>query len=355
MTSHIIHDSLYLCFFGPAARPDFAPPSSSAVVDLAKAVQIRHLKKLVNMLIDRSRGLQEGPREDDLQLPVSTHQTNRRAARRKLSGEQQKVLEKQTYAPASLANKPKLLRSYALLFNEFGGSRPWTGPMSAIADALHCSERTARERVSELESAGALEVRRHPGQQSQYQLLQECTYVELPLAIVLFGSCAVCVVWAALRRTLGRGRSAVRCATAVTKLSWETIQNMTGFCRTKVAEALRWLRQEGWLSRRVVWASRCPFRRAVCRWKLYLRTPAGMRTPPRQESAQAPSGGSKDLLEPRVGPSTNSGIGYQALNAARESGAEGLELLSAFRRNLPHKPASSRPTTARAVRRDLDR
>lgn len=256
-----------------------------------------------------------------------------------LTCEQRLVLAKQTYVPASLVNKPKQLRTYALLFSEFGGSRPWTGPMSAIAAALHRTERAARKRIRDLEATGTLKVVRRPGQESQYRLLQERKYVEIPLALVLRGGCAVCAVWASLRTTLGRGRSALKCATAITQVAWATIQRITGLGRTAVAEALRWLRGESWLSRRKVWASLRPIRRAVCRWKLCLRTPAAMRTPPRNEDGLPPSGrGSRNVVEPQAGPSKNSGVGMEALKAARESGAEGLDLLTEFRRHLDMLP-----------------
>ena len=258
---------------------------------------------------------------------------------KRLTRKDQRLLANQTYAPASLGNKPTLLRDYSLLFNEFGGSRPCTVPMSKIASALNCSERTARNRVNALKAAGVLRVERRPGQESQYQLLQERKYVELPLALVLLGSCAVCAVWGALRRTIGRGRSALRCVTAVTQVAWAAIQRITGLCRTVVAEALRWLRKHRWLARRVVWASLRPIRRAVCRWRLFLRTPAEMRTPPRQESGQLPSGGSGDYVEPPAGPYSNPGVGEKALKDARESGAEGVDLLTEWRRRVEMAPS----------------
>ena len=73
----------------------------------------------------------------------------------------------------------------------------------------------------------------------------------------------MCAVWGALRVGLGRGRSALRCKTAVTRMAWARIQVITGLCRTVVGEALRWLRGNLWLSRRVVWASLRPIRRAA--------------------------------------------------------------------------------------------
>ena len=235
--------------------------------------------------------------------PSKTH-------RRGLNREDQALLSKQTYAPASLVNKPELLRSYALLHNEFGGARPLMRPMAEIALALGCSMREARDRVVALEAEGVLVVNRRPGQESEYRLLQESKYIEMPLQIAVLGSHAVCAVWGALRIGLGRGRSALKCATAVTQMAWARIQAITGLGRTAVGKALRWLRKQGWLSRRVVWASRRPIRRAVCRWKLRLRTPAvthqlrqriqeaaracatpaDNRPPPRQAPGQPPSG-----------------------------------------------------------------
>ncbi len=306
-----------------------------------------HRERVEKKKIDRI--LREGPREDvprrernhAVQAPPDAE------PKRWLSGERRGVLAKQTYAPASLRNKPKLLRAYSLLFNDFGSSRTWTGPVSTIAVALKCSERSARERVNELKDAGVLEVERRPGQESQYRLLLERTYVELPLMLVLLGSCAVCAVWAALRTMLGRGRSALKCATAFTQVAWATIQRLSGRGRTAVAKALRWLREHGWLSRRIVWASVRPIRRAVCRWKLCLRTPAEECTPPQRECGLPPSGrDSRNIVEPQAEPSTDSGVGMKALNAAIESGAEGLDRLTAFRKHADQL-AQCQPTPHR--------
>ena len=182
----------------------------------------------------------------------------RKRHRRRLNRADQVLLSKQTYAPASLVNKPELLRSYALLHNEFGGARPWMRPMAEIALALGCSMREARDRVVALEAEGVLVVNRRPGQESEYRLLQESKYIEMPLQIAVFGSHAVCAVWGALRIGLGRGRSALKCATAVTQMAWARLQAITGLGRTAVGKALRWLRKRGWLSRQVVWASLPP-------------------------------------------------------------------------------------------------
>lgn len=256
----------------------------------------------------------------------------------RLSREQQILLSKQTYAPMSLIQKPRLLRAYLLLFSEFGGARPWTGPMSSIAAALNGSERQARDRVKALETAGVLEIKRQPGQESEYRLLRESRYIEMPLAIAVTGNHAVCAVWGALRISLGRGQSALKRVTAITRMAWARVQDITGLCRTVVAEALRWLRQQGWLSRQVVWKSLRPIRRAVCQWKLRLRTPAEIRTPPRNESGQLPFGDSRDLVEPQAGPSINPGPGEMAAKEARESGTEGVDLLTAWRNRVRTLP-----------------
>ena len=150
--------------------------------------------------------------------------------------------------------------------------------MSAVAAALGRSLRQARHRVAELEATGLLAVERRPGQESIYRLRQEPHYIEMPLALALRGDHAVCAVWGALRMSLSRGCSALRCETATSQTPYKRIQAMTDLCRTVVAQALRWLRKHGWLSRRVVWASLRPIRRAVCRWQLRLRTPAETRT-----------------------------------------------------------------------------
>ena len=238
-------------------------------------------------------------------LPAASKRRRNRAARDTRRRDQ-------TYAPVLLVKKPRPLRAYLLLFYEFGGSRPWTGPMSTIAAALNCSTRQAQERIAALEATGLLAVERRPGQESIYRLLREPHYIEMPLELALRGDHAVCAVWGALRMSLSPGCSALRCATAVTQVAWETIQRITGLCRTVVAQALRWLRKHGWLSRRVVWASLRPIRRAVCRWRLRLRTPAETRTPPRQRPGQSPSGGSRNRKEPPAAPVTNPRIGDQA-------------------------------------------
>ena len=263
------------------------------------------------------------------------------ALKRWLTRADQALLSKQTYAPQSLTKRPILLRSYMLLHGEFGGSRPWTGPMSTIADALHVTVRCAHEKIVALEAAGVLEVKRRPGQESEYRLLQEKHYVEMPLSIVLHGNHAVCAVWGALRTSLGPGRSALKYATAVTRMSWARIQVITGLCRTAVAEALRWLRKHGWLSRRVVWESLRPIRRAVCQWKLRMRTPEQNRTPPRQKPGQRPFGrSSRDIVEPQAELTLNPrppgppGPGIRAAEAARKSGAEGVEVFATWRKAL---------------------
>ena len=174
-----------------------------------------------------------------------------------------------------------------------------------------------------MEAANVLEVKRRAGQESEYRLLQEDQYLETPLMLAVKSDPAVCAVWAALRRTLGPGRSALRCVTAVTEVSWAAIQRMTGLCRSVVGRALSWLREHCWLSRRVVWASHRPPRRRVCRWKLYLRTPEEIRTLPRQESGQLPSGGRRDVLEPPAGSSSNLESARKVLDAMLNPGGEG--------------------------------
>ena len=115
-----------------------------------------------------------------------------RKRKRRLTREDQAVLAKQTYAPASLRNQPWLLRAYLLLHSEFGGARPWTGPMSDIAAALNCSTRQAQERVAALEAAKVLTVERRPGQESEYRLLQEAKYIEMPRDRAARQPCRVC-------------------------------------------------------------------------------------------------------------------------------------------------------------------
>ena len=246
-----------------------------------------------------------------------------RKRRQRLTRKDQALLAGQTYAPASLLSQPSVLRAYLLLHNEFGGARPWTGPMSGIAAALHCTPRQARDVVATLEAANVLEVKRRAGQESEYRLLQEDQYIETPLMLAVKSDPAVCAVWGALRRTLGPGRSALRCVTAVTEVSWAAIQRMTGLCRSVVGRALRWLREHCWLSRRVVWASHRPPRRKVCRWKLCLRTSEEIRTLPRQESGQLPSGGRRNVLEPPAGSSSNLKSARQVLDATHNPGGEG--------------------------------
>jgi hypothetical protein len=154
-------------------------------LDPGLLLRSRNIERWIRKFLDKvrakqalDRGLREGPRKDDYPWRVCDH------VRRGISGEQREVRKDQTYAPASLRNKPKLLRAYARLHNEIGGARPWTRPMLEIAAVLDCSERAARQVVSELEAAGVLEVERRPGQESQYRLLQERTYVEFPVMLV---------------------------------------------------------------------------------------------------------------------------------------------------------------------------
>ena len=263
----------------------------------------------------------------------------KRKQKRRLTREDQAVLANQTYAPASLRNQPRLLRAYLLLHREIGGARPWTGSMADIAAALNCSTRQAQECVAALEAAKMLTVERRPGQESEYRLQQEAKYIEMPRDLAWYGNHAVCAVWAALRSSLGRGRSALRCATAVTRMAWSAIQALTGLCRSAVAEALRWLRKHGWLSRQVVWASLRPIRRAVCQWTLRLRTPEENRTRPRHEPGQLPpSGGSRNnYLEPQAGSSYNLRSAQEVMKTVLASCAPSLELQAGSSTDL--KPA----------------
>ena len=136
----------------------------------------------------------DGANVGNLGLGMSTPPISATSHRRRLTREDQALLSKQTYAPASLLRNPMLLRAYMLLFGEFG-SRPSTAPMSEIAAALGVTERCARERIAALEAARVLEVERRPGQESEYRLLQEDQYIEMPLSIVLHGNHAACAVW----------------------------------------------------------------------------------------------------------------------------------------------------------------
>ena len=91
-------------------------------------------------------------------------------------------------------------------------------------------------------------------------------------------------------------------------------------------------RENGWLSRGVVWASLRPIRRSVCRWRLRLRTPEEVRTPPRNESAQPLSGGSRNVLIEAQGGSLNSlglaGSAQKVLQDVLDSDAEGVDISS---------------------------